>query len=358
MILTDEEVREAREKLLQNLANYGVIWENEAQKLEVADLRATQKQLAETTNLSGLQYEKQVKSYFAEPGEIDITAIKPYLVEVKDKDISNKIWAYCLSFWSVPVSAGYGRRLRFLVFDKQNDKVIGLFGLCDPLIGFKLRDGIIGWNRDQKHERLYNCLTAYILGAVPPYNQILGSKLVALTTMFPEVREVFTKKYQNTTTVIAGKEKLPVLAMIDTFGAFKKSAIYTRLLNWKFVNYTQGQSHIHITANGSWELIKKFVPPEKFNSYKYGQGSNWKMRTLRVGLQNLGFTEDMLSIGWQRAYYINPLLKNWQEFLTTQTSEPIFIDYTSEQLLEYWQQRWVMPRIDNLKHNIEQFSST
>lgn len=330
----------------ETLLSYGIVW-NDGGSLSVSDDRFTQKKLSNATNNKGTQYEKKVKDYFAQPEEINLNKVEPYLVEVQGDNITNKIWAYCLSFWSVPVSAGYGRRIRYLVFDKQNDKVIGLFGLCDPLIGFNTRDRYIGWNREQKHERLYNCLTAYILGAVPPYNTIMGSKLVALTTMFPEVRETFKRKYEGKETIIAGKQKMPVLAMIDTFGAFGKSAIYTKLLNWRFLDYTKGTTHIHLTASGCWEQIKQFVPQETFESYGYGKGSNWKLRMVRIGLSNLGFkNEDILSIGWKRAYYMNPLLKNWKEFLTMQTDTPEFIDYTNnDYLINYWRERWVLPRL-------------
>ncbi len=73
------------------------------------------------------------------------------------------------------------------------------------------------------------------------------------------------------------------LAYVDTLEAFGKSAIYTRLQNWEFVNYTKGQSHLHITANGSWDLIKQIVSEDAFETYEFGQGPNWKMRILRKG---------------------------------------------------------------------------
>jgi hypothetical protein len=167
--------------------------------------------------------------------------------------------------------------------------------------------------------------------------------------MFPEVRKVFREKYKNNQTVISGKNKLPELAFIDTYGAFQKSAIYTKLLNWKFVNYTKGQSHIHLTANGSWETIKKFVSEERFDTYKYGQGSNWKLRTLRVGLENLGFDEELLSIGWKRAYYVCPLAKNWREFLTMNHKKPKFLEYDEKYLINEWRTRWVNDRLENLQ---------
>lgn len=344
-------VEQARETILAKLAEYEISWEEQENRLFAKDFRFTQKKLAEMTNSSGLKFAKIARDYFAEPKDIDIRKIQPYLVQVVD-DVTSKIWSYAETFWSVPISVGYGRRLRFLVFDQQNDKLIGIFGLCDPLIGFKLRDEIIGWTREQKQKRLYSCMTAYILGAVPPYNKVLGSKLVALSTMFPEVRKAFHEKYKGITTVISKKRKIPQLAMIDTFGAFEKSAIYTRLDNWNFVGYTKGQSHIHITANGSWEIIKQFVPSEKFKSYQYGKGSNWKLRTLRIGLENLGFDENMLSIGWRRAYYFCPLMSNYREFLTMKTHKPKFIKHTTNDLIEYWQERWVIPRLESLKQKL------
>lgn len=350
------EIRKARRKILKNLRDYGVSWDSRKQRIKPLNdvgLREMQLKLSQTTNLSGLKFKSKAEPYFANPEEIDILKVEPYLVPVQD-DYTAKIWSFALTHWSVPVSAGYGRRMRFLVFDKQNEKLIGVFGLCDPLIGSVIRDKFIGWNREQKIERLYNCLTAYILGAVPPYNKILGSKLVALTTMFPKVRELFREKYKNNQTVISDKHKLPELAFIDTYGAFQKSAIYTRLLNWKFVDYTKGQSHIHLTANGSWETVKKFVPEDRFDSYKYGQGSNWKLRTLRIGLENLGFDEELLSIGWKRAYYVCPLVTNWREFLSMKHNEPIFLEHTEIDLINEWRNRWVMPRLENLNLKLNQ----
>jgi hypothetical protein len=350
----EKKILRARRKIFKNLRDYGVKWDSKEKKLlplDAQSLRVMQLKLSRATNLGGLKYESSSVPRLAKPNEIDVSKIEPYLVEVEDLD-DNRLWSYAVTNWSVPVSTGYGRRMRFLVVDRQNEKLIGIFGLCDPLIGSTIRDEFIGWNKEQKLDRLYNCLTAYVLGAVPPYNRVLGSKLVALAAMFPQVRKAFRKKYKGTTTVITGKQKIPQLAYIDTYGAFEKSAIYTRLLNWQFVDYTKGKSHIHLTANGSWETIREFVSETSFKSYKYGNGSNWKLRTLRVGLQNLGFDEELLSIGWRRAYYACPLAVNWKEFLQGTDKKIHPLEYTEEDLLDYWRQRWVMPRISKLESSL------
>lgn len=311
-----------KQQILQNLENYGIQWDEAQNKIIAEDFREIQRKLAERTNSKGQNYKSKVQNYLAQPTDIDISKVKPYVVSVNDTENHHRLWSYATSYWSVPVTTGYGRRIRYFVFDQQNDKLIGIVGLCDPVIGLGIRDiNSIGWTKDQKMQRLYNCMTAYILGAIPPYNQILGSKLVALTLMFPEIRETVYQKYKDRVSVIKGEKKNPDLVYIDTLGAFGKSAIYTKLINWKFVGYTKGESHLHITANGSWELIKQVVPNEIFSTYKFGQGPNWKMRILKRGLRELGLSEKMLSIGWQRGYYRCILAENWKEYLLGETDQ-------------------------------------
>lgn len=342
-----------REKILANLANYGVQWDEAEGKISVADFRETQAKLASQTNPKQEIYFEKVKKYIANPGEIDLLKVKPYLVLVDQSEEHKRIWSYATGFWSIPVTTGYGRRLRYFVFDGQNDKLIGIVGLADPVIGLEMRDvESIDWTKEQKLERLYNCMTAYILGAIPPYNRILGGKLVALTVMFPEVRKWFYNKYKNSKSIITDVQKKPYLVYVDTMGAFGKSSIYNRLFNWDFIGYTKGKSHIHITANGSWELIKKVVSPEDFKTYKYGQGPNWKMRILGKGLRELGFSDEMMSIGWKRGYYRCTLAENWQEYLQGKVKRVKWKQFDIDKLVEHWRERWILPRFEDLQEKL------
>jgi hypothetical protein len=343
-----------RGKILANLRKYGISWDRAEAKLTVPDFRQTQAKLAKHTNPSSDLYFAKVQKYIAAPEDIDILKVRPYLIPVDKSEEHHRTWSYAISHWSIPVTAGYGRRLRYFVFDAQNDKLIGIVGLTDPVIGLEARDvKSIGWSVEQKLERLYNCMTAYVLGAIPPYNRILGGKLVALTVLFPEVRKLFYEKYKNSKSIIEKRQKKPYLVYVDTLGAFGKSSIYTRLLNWEFIGYTKGQSHIHITANGSWELIKKVVPHEAFTTYKYGQGPNWKMRILRQGLHELGLSEEMMSIGWQRGYYRCTLAENWQEYLRGEANRVIWKNRDEAELVDYWNTRWVIPRLSQLQEKLE-----
>jgi len=187
-----------KEQIIQHLENYGVFWDRDNQKIIVDDpndFREVQRKLSEKTNLKGQQYKEKVKKYLAKPSDIKISKINPYLVMVEPIAEHQRLWAYAISHWSIPVTNGYGRRIRYFVFDSQNHKLIGIIGLCDPVIGLGVRDeNSIDWTKNQKLKRLYNCMTAYILGAIPPYNRVLASKLVALAVMFPTVRQDFNRK--------------------------------------------------------------------------------------------------------------------------------------------------------------------
>ena len=68
--------------------------------------------------------------YFANGNEINPEAINPVLIEVASNTLESNLFRLATLLWSVPVSQGFGRRMRFLVKDRQNDKLIGIFALC------------------------------------------------------------------------------------------------------------------------------------------------------------------------------------------------------------------------------------
>jgi len=323
-----------RERLEKELKKYGFALKGGKLTL-IEDIRKVQLRLAETTNLKYRKLKTVVGKYFASSiDEIDPLKIRP------------RLDFYAKSFWSVPVSSGYGRRMDYILWDDNTGKVIGIFGLCDPVIGLGVRDKFIGWDKELKEKRLYNIMTAYILGAVPPYNQILGAKLVALSAISKEVVEDFKRRYEGTTTTIRKEKKLPYLVAVDTLGAFGKSAIYTRLKGWKFVGYTKGQSHLHLTLNGIYrillEVIEKFGDGQILRKYRFGEGPNYKMRVVSEALKILGLKRNNLTThSIKRAYYFAPLAKNWKDFLLGKTDAPELTADPLEENFNYWRQRWL-----------------
>ena len=94
--------------------------------------------------------ENKLLSYIASGHEVVPALIKPKLVQVQPDTELSQLFRYACLHWSIPVSEGYGRRLRFLVFDENNGKLMGLFALGDPVYAIRDRDLWIGWDANAK----------------------------------------------------------------------------------------------------------------------------------------------------------------------------------------------------------------
>jgi hypothetical protein len=189
--------------------------------------------------------------HFANGDEIDPAKVAPRLELIDKETWQSDLFRLASLTWSVPVSAGYGRRLRYLVWDDSNNKLIGIIALGDPVFNLKVRDELIGWTAKDRSKRLVNILDAYVLGAVPPYNMLLGGKLVACLVRSREICDDFVKKYGHTRGIISNKKKDARLVMVTTSSSLGRSSVYNRLKlkDQKYfdsIGYTQGWGHFHI----------------------------------------------------------------------------------------------------------------
>ena len=129
------------------------------------------------------------------------------LIRVESGTKNSDLFRFATLTWSVPVSVGFGRRLRYLVWDDGHQRLVGLIALGDPVFNLSVRDNLIEWNVHDRAKRLVSILDAYVLGAVPPYNMLLGGKAVAGLVRSKEIFDDFKKFYGNTTGIISGKRK-------------------------------------------------------------------------------------------------------------------------------------------------------
>jgi hypothetical protein len=323
-----------------------------------------------------LENEKDFLEFFADGDDIKPEEISPKLVLIKDPEtIESGLFRYASYLWSVPLSGGFGRRLRYLVMDQSNEKLIGIIGLTDPVIGLKVRDDWIGWDKTQKERALWHVMDAYAFGAVQPYNHLLGGKLVATLATSDEVREDFRRKYSHGRSVITGrnyKSRKPHLVLLTTTGAYGKSSILDRLRTarkfhharqmpcnedsnkpiknrelWTQVGFTEGWGFFHlnngITSN-IYEYLKGIDDPI-VHRHRFGQGPNWKMRLVRHGLESLGLDYDKFGKhGVKRGFYAAPLAKNFKRFLLGEQTRPIFYRQSAKELFEYFRVRYLLRR--------------
>ncbi|SRR6266516_1952814 len=187
----------------------------------------------------------ELQHHFAKGIDIDPEKVEPVLELIDADTWQSDLFRLATLSWSVPVSAGFGRRLRYLVWDKSNNKLMGIIALGDPVFNLKARDDLIGWNVNDRGKRLVNVLDAYVLGAVPPYNIILGGKLISCLVRSREVRDDFARRYGKTRGIISRKKKGARLVIVTTSSSLGRSSVYNRLKLGKesyftSLGYTQG----------------------------------------------------------------------------------------------------------------------
>ncbi len=167
--------------------------------------------------------------YFASGNDVIPASISPVLQRVYSDTWESDLFRVASLTWSVPVSSGFGRRLRYLVWDNFNGKLIGLLAIGDPVFNLTVRDQYIGWNLKERGDRLVNLLDAYVLGAVPPYNSLLCGKLIACLLRSKELYQDFGNEYGKTTGIISGIKKSAKLLAITTSSSMGRSSVYNRL---------------------------------------------------------------------------------------------------------------------------------
>jgi hypothetical protein len=320
------------------------------------DPREYMKQLAKNRNP---KFNPKHEKYFAKKEEIDPKKIELEIELVNDKKTS-EIFKSAMSLWNVPISVGYGRRMRFILWDKTHNKVFGIFGLCDPIIGLKVRDEYIGWDERRREKMLYNIMSAYILGAVYPYNELYGSKMTALSIGSKEVCKLFEEKYKDRESIIKKRVYTSKLVAVDTMAFFGKSLIYEGLKEWQFLGYTKGQSYVHLDElwGEIMELTKslKIEDSEKYKleygaNWRFKAGHSWKFKIWRIISSSLGIPKEYLFTGITKGYYFRPLIENWREFLKGETDDVIYANKSFDEYFEIWKGKYLRKRIRKFGNN-------
>lgn len=290
--------------------------------------------------------------HFANGIEIVPENIRFSLIRVEADTFESNLFRTAALTWSVPVSNGYGRRLRYLVWDDAHDRLAGIFALGDPVFNLSVRDNLIGWTGHERSSRLVNVLDAYVLGAVPPYNMLLGGKAVACLVRSREVYDDFLRTYGSKAGIISGEEKKARLLAITTSSSMGRSSLYNRLklngeLYYQSVGYTVGWGHFHITDElfGQMREYLRLSEHPYADCHSYGQGPNWRLRTIRAALTQLGINEAVLRHGIQREVFFCPLAKNAKHILATGKGRPDLSTLkTVEEISELARERWIEPR--------------
>ena len=81
------------------------------------------------------------------------------------------------------------------------------------------------------------------------------------------------------------------------------------------------------------------------DSHEFGEGPNWRFRTIRVALGELGISESVLRHGIKREVFICPFGKNALEILKSGRGRLDLSDVrTVAEISDLARERWMIPR--------------
>jgi len=221
-----------------------------------------------------------------------------------------------------------------------------------------------------------NMLDIVVCGAVPPYNAILGGKLVSLLMASPEVIEVYAKRYADSESIIASSmagrpvRRRPQLVILNTTSLYGvASSQYNRLtipaeeiggspgesVRFERLGRTVGFGSFHLSRESVTQIDRLLAQSQKgrpVNSL-FGEGVNPRMRKIRAGLDAIGFpAEVLLKHGSPRLVYGIALASNFGDVLLGKTSRPRYVipkskpEKRSGQIAAFWMRRWLSRRAE------------
>jgi len=273
--------------------------------------------------------------YFADGAEIDPHKVEPYILCVSNKH-EEGLFKMARLLWSLPYTRGFGRRMKFLVLDNHNRKLIGIIGIQSPPLDFPPRDKMFSYKEGCKTYLVNKTVDIYTLGAVPPYNMLIGGKLLALLAASKELRELYMNKYNDD------------LVAMTTTSAFGRSSLYNRLkykdiLIAEPIGYTVGYGTFHLDAiyDKAVEIAIQLGVPIA-NGFRAGPKPKWS-NWVRI-LNGVGLPSQYLKHNISREAFLIRHIENLENYFSGLDTTPKYRHLYFQELVSWWKNRWMLPR--------------
>ena len=323
-------------------------------KIIKMSMNVSRQQILEKNNEWIKKHIDLAKKNLAQGRDVLKSEILPRIEVCKTKK-QHSIFRIFRYYWSSPYSEYIGRRIRLLIRDDGIDgsPIIGIAALGSSIIHIPARDKWIGWDKETRTNNIIYTMDAYVLGALPPYNYLLGGKLVSYILASNEIREIYKKKYKDKMTIIR-KRKADDLICIFTTSLYGNSSQYNRLrfenkLLYIPIGYTSGYGTLHI-SNETFLAMQQLLSEKGIMiTNRFGDGPNWRMRVVRTVSDIIGFDSDvLLRHSYKRGIYAVPLTKNFRSFLLGKADRAIYYNLPLETLVKFWKERWLNMRKKNM----------
>ena len=213
-----------------------------------------------------------------------------------------------------------------------------------------------------------------VCGALPPYNALVGGKLVGLLAVSPTVVREYHRRYRGYVSQIASsmagrpimrRSNLVYVGTASLYGS--NSSQYNRLRLPHHILKTRediafrrlGRSRSYGTSHLSADSVKALTrlaevtrTGARVNSI-FGEGVNPKLRKMREGLDILGWPSDeLLQHRRTRLIYGVALVDNLLPYLLGLDEKPRYLFRSNvandtERISEWWRERWLLRRMQS-----------
>ena len=215
-----------------------------------------------------------------------------------------------------------------------------------------------------------------VCGAIPPYNEILGGKLVALLATSPQVVKDYRERYSDKRSEIASRLKgedvcrAADLVYIGTTSLYYVgSSQYNRLripgsifnsthdVRWKELGKTVGFGTLHISKATTMCLTEATSDGFSKINHVFGEGASPKMRLMTMAIRDLleaeeNDTKEFSKHAMSRIVYGAELASNTLDYLLGKDDTPqYYFDKNdsvgeTQKIINFWLNRWVMSRLN------------
>lgn len=270
----------------------------------------------------------------------DILSINPEIVFADTQDTRDLWWYGRVMIWSASYTGDVGRRVRWLIRDKETGYIIGICGLSSSL-SIPLFDAHIGWDRQTKwKEKMVNhVMTMSHCAGMPELSHYLTGKLSALSCRSKEIIDRVEDKYNDKA------------VCFFTTSLYGKSSIYNRLDGFEYLGLTKGSSAALVPLDTKKQMREDYKEEKgKHSEIYYNEDGSIKNKFGVVKTyQKLNKYADTQDEANQRGVYNIPLAYNYREFLRLDDKALLPYDHKNfEKLTQHWKDRWMLPRVERM----------
>lgn len=218
-----------------------------------------------------------------------------------------------------------------------------------------------------------NMMDIIVCGSIPPYNDLLGGKLVSILSCSPIVIRDYTQKYKEQVSEIASRMKGEEvirdsrLAYLGTTSLYAVgSSQYNRIrvplsngsdLEFRKMGITVGYGTVFFSTDTTTVLSKMLekIDGGKRISHVFGEGTSPRFRLINRGLTLLGLhAPSFLNHYSPRIVYSINLAKNTNEFLLGIDKDLEYnfnieckrdVNNKTQELVDFWYNRWLLKRL-------------